>query len=456
MAKDVCIDRPRYYGLFWRWHFFAALIVIPFVLWQSTTGTLYLWSEAWMDYAHPALRFVAQSPHDVAPSVQIAAALATVAHAPGSNAPMPMAGMNMGTAAMPSGMAMDMNMPRVSSGPPVVGLLMPEDRSRSTTVLMASPGGLSYPVFVDPHTARVLGSLMPSQWPPGWSRSLHGGWPIGKPGSWLLELGDCWAIVMILTGFYLWWPRNRPFPEILWPRFHRGARIALRDLHSSVAVLFSAIFLFFLISALPWTSFWGGEVLSRVEAAIGQASPAAFSTGGASVGQVSQSLPALDQAVREARSRGVRGTLDIRLSPWNQAGWWLTNVHTLASDHTIQTAPGNGKIVSDVTNAELPAIPRFVALGIHVHQGDFGPLNLLLNTAFALSLVWLTVTGAASWWLRRPHGRLAAPPRTLTPWPRTLWIGAALMCAVLPIFGLSVLVVSAGNRVLRLAVVKPY
>jgi uncharacterized iron-regulated membrane protein len=30
------------YGRLWRWHFFAALIVIPFVLWQSVTGTLYL------------------------------------------------------------------------------------------------------------------------------------------------------------------------------------------------------------------------------------------------------------------------------------------------------------------------------------------------------------------------------------------------------------------------------
>jgi uncharacterized iron-regulated membrane protein len=48
----------RLYPAFWRWHFLAALIVIPFVLWQSTTGTLYLWSEWWMDVRHPELRFV--------------------------------------------------------------------------------------------------------------------------------------------------------------------------------------------------------------------------------------------------------------------------------------------------------------------------------------------------------------------------------------------------------------
>ena len=65
----------RLYTRLWRWHLLAALLVIPFVLWQSTTGTLYLWSEWWMDQAHPELRFVEPGPAPVAPSVQLAAAL---------------------------------------------------------------------------------------------------------------------------------------------------------------------------------------------------------------------------------------------------------------------------------------------------------------------------------------------------------------------------------------------
>ena len=52
---DVPTSRLRLYATLWRWHFLAALLVIPFVLWQSTTGTLYLWSEWWMDQSHPAL-----------------------------------------------------------------------------------------------------------------------------------------------------------------------------------------------------------------------------------------------------------------------------------------------------------------------------------------------------------------------------------------------------------------
>ncbi|HUB86066.1 MAG TPA: PepSY domain-containing protein, partial [Rhizomicrobium sp.] len=184
-------NRPKYYGLFWRWHFFAALIVIPFVLWQSTTGTIYLWSEWWMDRLHPELRFVPPAPVFAPPSAQVAAALASIPHDDATRMIKPMAGMQMGP------------MPPVAqgkrvaqAGPPVLGILMPDDPSRSTTVLLQSANGLAYPVFVDPHTARVLGTLTPVQWAPGWSRSLHAGWPLGAPGNWFLEFGDCWAIVM--------------------------------------------------------------------------------------------------------------------------------------------------------------------------------------------------------------------------------------------------------------------
>jgi uncharacterized iron-regulated membrane protein len=68
--------------MLWRWHFLAALIVIPFVLWQATTGTLYLWSEWWIDMRHPELRFVAPAAAHFPPSQQIAAAFAAAPTSP--------------------------------------------------------------------------------------------------------------------------------------------------------------------------------------------------------------------------------------------------------------------------------------------------------------------------------------------------------------------------------------
>lgn len=438
-ATNRTTTPANYYGLFWRWHFFAALIVMPFVVWQSTTGTLYLWSQWWMDQAYPELRFVQPDIHTVPAGSQLLAALHSV---PALGPALPVAPAHVhGPVSAPPVMQ--------STGRPVIDILMSDDPRRSTTVVLQGPNGLPYPVFVDPHTGHVLGSLGSWQWLPGWSRAMHGGWPLGAPGSWLLELGDCWAMVMILTGLYLWWPRGRGLLACFIPRLKQGTRTAIRDLHATIAVLFSAVFLFFLVSALPWTSFWGGQLLPKLEGVIGQVSPAGFSAGGASTLQMMPAAASLQSVVTNVRERDVKGMLDIRLSPAIGSRWWISNIYTAAPDHVIEADTTTGAIRSDFTNGEIPAIPRFVALGVHIHQADFGRVNLWLNTAFACSLIWLTVTGAVSWWIRRPAGRFGAPPKSAQKRPRGMVAGAVVMCAALPIFGISVALIGLAGLLAR-------
>jgi uncharacterized iron-regulated membrane protein len=429
----------RLYGRLWRWHFFAAFIVIPFVLWQSITGTLYLWSERWVDAAHPELRFVTPKSGSLPLSAQVQAAL-EVAPQPsamaGTDAPASDAGPHAHHASA------------VSNGLAVQRVLVSEDTNRSTAVVLQNGGGLPFPVFVDPYTGTVLGSLSAPQWLPGITRALHGGWPLGNAGSWLLELGDGWALVMLLTGLYLWWPRGRGV-RALWPRLHAGTRVLLRDLHACVAVWFAIVFAFFLISALPWTAFWGNTLLAAIESSIGQTSPAGFSPGGASLAQFTQALQPVERAVAAARAAGVHGMLDVRLAPWPNAPLFITNTHVMPSqDRTLLADASSGVIHGDYANEDLPVIPRFVALGVHVHQADFGAANVWLNTAFALSLVWLTVTGVLSWWHRRPRGRLAAPPRTGTALPRAVLVVATMMSIALPLLGVSILLILLADATL--------
>jgi uncharacterized iron-regulated membrane protein len=463
------------YGRLWRWHFLAALIVIPFVLWQSVTGTLYLWSEWWMDRAHPELRFVRPQQNAFPVSGQIQAALKAVHASPAAQeanmealrgsasgaadvgAPYTVAP-GEASAATPhvadtvAPHAADVVMPHVSNmmaphhgiatpGLAVQAVLLPEDPTRSTTVLFQGPDGLPFPVFVDPYTGGVLGQLSPTAWLPGLSRALHGGWPLGEPGSWLLELGDGWAILMLATGLYLWWPRGRGLAA-LWPRTGAGTRVLLRDLHSCVAAWFSVVFLFFLISALPWTAFWGGKLLSTIESNIGQKSPTGFSPGGASVARFANASLPIEQAVSAARRAGVHGTLDVRLAPWTGAPLFMTNIHVLPSqDRTLLADPSAGAIRGDFRNDQIPVIPRLVALGIHVHQADFGPINIWLNTAFASSLIWLSVTGVLSWWQRRPAGTVGAPPKAEGDIPPAVRAMVIVACALMPLFGASIVLI---------------
>jgi len=485
------------YGRLWRWHFFAALIVIPFVLWQSVTGTLYLWSEWWMDATHPELRFVRPQREPLPVSMQIGAALKFAAVTAGMAAPPSAAAAAAASAAAPpSAAAASTATPPPAGAPPEQGpdqhsptapttqaplaappsnheghehhqqghhstaapptglaverVLLPTDPSRTTAVLLkSSSSALPYPIFVDPYTGTVLGQLSGAAWLPGISRALHGGWPLGESGSWLLELGDGWAIFMLATGLYLWWPRGRGIAA-LWPRTRAGKRVLLRDLHSCVAAWFAVIFLFFLISALPWTSFWGGTLLRTIETNTGQSSPVGFSPGGASLAQFSNAAQPIEQAVAAARQAGVRGMLDVRLAPWGGAPLFMTNTGVLPSqDRTIVADPAAGAIRGVYTNGDLPVIPRLVALGIHVHQADFGPVNVWLNTAFAASLMWLTVTGVLSWWNRRPAGKVGAPPKVKSGIPTAIRAMVVTACVLMPLFGASVLLIVMAEAVFR-------
>lgn len=70
------------YRTIWRWHFYAGLFSIPFILWLSVTGSIYLFRpqiERWLDrpYDDLVLKGVRTTPE--------AHALAAVAAVPGSH-----------------------------------------------------------------------------------------------------------------------------------------------------------------------------------------------------------------------------------------------------------------------------------------------------------------------------------------------------------------------------------
>ena len=77
-------------------------------------------------------------------------------------------------------------------------------------------------------------------------------------GSIMVELAASWAIVMVLTGLYLWWPRSaKGLGGVLYPRIGQGAKRFWRDLHAVVGIWVSVFALFLLITGMPWALVWG-------------------------------------------------------------------------------------------------------------------------------------------------------------------------------------------------------
>jgi len=422
----------RLYARVWRWHFFSALIVIPFVLWQSLTGTIYLWHREIAALAYPQLLHVQTTDTRVSYQQQLETVLR---HWPADR----LQGIE------------------IADLPPAIEA----DPARSTAFFFRDDNGLAFPAFVDPYTGRYLGAVASTHWVAGLSRGLHGGWPINPLGSYLLELGASWAIVMILTGLYLWWPRGaRGLAGVLYPRLRNGARTFWRDLHATVGVYFSLIVLAFLFSALPWTTAWGDLILKPIQRATDQLPPTAkFAKGGgdhhhaqapgatadgghAQHGQdaAAATLLSLDEIIASARAAGANGAIEVK--PVGDAT--LMNVRSqrarAADEVLVQLDARSGAVLAKATWNDYAPIPKMVSTGIDLHEGRFfGRANQIFNTVVALSLVWLCVTGFIGWYQRRPAGGLAAPPKRTLVVPRAVLGTGAGLCVILPLFGLSVL-----------------
>ncbi len=418
MNTSTKADEGLLYRRLWRWHFYAAFLVIPFVLMQAVTGTMYLWHDEWADWAHPELRFVAAREQVASFDAQVVAAAARHPHARPTT------------------------------------LLIPEDPRRATQVMFGGHHGdgdaLPFPVFVDPHSARVLGDLPGWSWIPGWTRKIHGGWPLGDAGSWLLELGACWAVVMILTGLYLWWPKDRGLLAALVPRFGQGKRVLIIDLHASVAALFSVIVLVFLVTALPWTTFWGDQVLKPIQNSIGQPSPFGATLRAKSARLDGIAPMSIDEAVRLARAAGARGDLEVKLDGKPDSALTLRNRLPRSADEVALAYDrySRAPLVRTIW-ADYPFIPRVVSTGVDLHEGSFfGRANQWFNTLVSLALIWVSITGFLSWWLRRPRGKLGAPLRSEIRLPRWALVTGAALCVLMPLLGASVLLLWGADALL--------
>ena len=246
-------------------------------------------------------------------------------------------------------------------------------------------------------------------------------------------------MVMIVSGLYLWWPRGMGWLRALWPRTRKGARVFWRDLHACVAAWFSILILCFLFTALPWTAFWGGQILGPIQRGLDQQNPAGFSPGGASLGSIVLAGRALDRLVAEARQDGVVGTLEIRLGAEPNSEWWIHNVDSPpGQDRYLIADRYSGHINANIRGSENPVMARLIDAGVHLHQGDYGALNRWGNTAVAAALIWMTVTGLTSWWKRRPKGSFGVPAKSNAAWPRTLVVATVCASAIFPLLGMSV------------------
>ena len=409
-AQQSAVASTRLYRAIWRWHFYAGLFVAPFLIMLAVTGLIMLWltgvSPEYGDW-------IRVQPLTEALTVTKQSEAAVLAH-PGGK---------VGQYIAPWG----------------------KDFPGLFRVDLADGNRM---LAIDPYTGRILHDMPQDGTWNGFITNIHGELLIGDSGGvgdFAIEIAASLGIIMVLTGLYLWWPRNGySWSAALRPSLPLKGRALWKSLHESLGAWMSIVLLFFLVSGLAWAGVWGGKfvqawstfpaqkwdnvplstidhasmnhgALKEVPWTLEQTPmPASGSTAG--IAGLPPDVPVvLESVVVLGRAIGFTGRFEVAV-PADEKGVWTLSQDSLSYDSTNPTADRTvhvdqytGKILADVKFADYPFFGKAMAIGIALHEGQLGWWNVALNALFCLSVIFACVSGIVMWWKRKPVGQIGSP-----------------------------------------------
>ncbi len=419
------------YQLLRRLHFYAGILVAPFLLLAAVTGGLYAIAPTVEQFVYRDVLTVTPAGPALPLNQQIDAARA--AHPDRTFA----------------------------------GLRPPADDTESTRVLFELGEETQLAVFVDPYTGRVLGdetvwfgSLPLSTWLDGLHANLH----LGDTGALYSELAASWLWVVALGGLLLWLRkarndrrRNRAARVLTVDRATTG-RARTLNWHGATGVWIVLALLFLSATGLTWSTYAGANV-KEVRTAMDWQRPkldtgAAPQTAGGHEGhEASTAVPQtdFDRVVATAAEHGVTAPVEITASAGGALSVAETDKAFRPETDSVAIDPASGRVTATLDyNRDYSLIAKLADWGIRGHMGTlFGLANQLVLLATAIALVTLIGRGYLMWWQRRPArgGRLTlgkAPRRgAVRRMNPIVLLGITLVTAAigwfLPVLGVSLL-----------------
>lgn len=413
------------YRTIWRWHFFAGLIVLPVLAWMAVTGSLYLYQAEIERRLYPDLI----RSQGTGPALPVAELIERVERLAGGE---------------------------------VMQVVRPASAAESWRMAVRRAGGEERLAFVRPDNGQVLGTSRPGG-PMELIKHLHSLTVAVPAGNVLVEIVAGWAILLVLTGFYLWWPRGGSRALSLAGRI--GERRFWRNLHASAGALAGAVILFLAVTGMPWTIFWGANFHAFVAAQeIGRPSAPQAAGGHDHDGHLPWSLrgaagPAASGAGDVGPDRAIAAA--ALPAPWildlpsaSRTSYRVTAAaESTGAVRLIHVDPSSGEVMQDISYADFGPGAKLFEWGIYTHQGhQYGEANRLVMLAGCIGLLLLAASAPVMWWKRRRSGRLRAPPRPDDPaGARGLAILLIAVGILFPLTGATMLAALGSSALLRRA-----
>lgn len=374
-----------------RLHFYAGVLVGPFLIVAAVTGALYALAPSIERVVYRDLLTV--EPHTAIPLDQ------QVRSAAAAHPDLTVA------AVRPA--ASDGETTRVSFTDPS----LPQDHSRT--------------VFVDPGTGVVrgeqvtwLGYLPVSTWLDGMHRHLQ----LGEPGRIYSEIAASWLWVVALGGTALWVSkaardrRRGRRGRILGLDRSSTGRSRTMNWHAVLGIWLLGGLLFLSATGITWSTYAGAHVTDiraafdwqRPQVDTTAADPHAGHHGMADGTGASPDVGEFDYAgvVSAAAAHGVVAPVEITMPAEPGQAATVTEVDAPFRWTTNAAAvdPGDLSVRSVVDYwRDYSTMAKLADWGIRAHMGFlFGALNQLLLFAVAVGLLTVIARGYRMWWQRRP------------------------------------------------------
>ena len=419
----------------WRWHFYAGLLVLPFLMLMALTGALYLFTDEIDGAVYRDLSRVEPRAGSAAPDLWITAA-------------------------------------ETGLGGKVANVLVPARPDEAVRLTVNLPDGGKRTAFVDPYDARLIGStgfggVMETV------KQLHSLILLGRWANYVVEIVAGWAIILVATGLFLWWPRGRGVGVVSIHPSDPKRRPFWRDVHAVTGLYAGAVIAFLVVTGMPWSAFWGDQYMATVKAnglgrpkAPAAASPFAHAEHAADapvgVGWIMDGMVMPTPHTGPASLSRVIDTAEVQALarpylvsiPSNPALAWTAarQVKQVEDTRTLYVDAATGTVRADIRYDQFGVGAKAFEWGIAVHQGtQYGWINRYLMLGGCIAIWLLGISGIIMWWKRRPpslaKGRIGAPEAPPGPRVRAAVLGIVLPLAILyPLTGLSLIAALAIER----------
>ena len=415
-----------------RLHFYAGVLIAPFLILAAVSGLLYTSSFVVEDVLYQDLRTVAETGGEPIPLSDQVRAAAQV---------------------RPQWSVTGV---RPADGPKdTTGVLMDDGAVRES-------GGVAI-VYIDPYTGEVQGDSTTygrshagpfREWAATFHRTLH----LGDFGRNYSELAASWLWVVVSAGLVVrLWRRRRP-GRGLRPRRRSAGRARSLSWHSSLGLWLTVLLLFLSATGLTWSRY-AGEHIADLREQLSWTTPTLEAAGSEQVGRehlgdASGTGPVsrLDAVYETARGAGLEGPLEVTL-PQSPGGEFAVaetqRSFPVQHDQITVAADGAGtaRVTAELRFADWPLTAQASSVAIALHMGLlFGLANQILLAVAMLAFLAVILLGYRMWWQRRSGDSMLGRPyprgalRSL-PWPAVA-IGApalALLGWFLPLFGIPLL-----------------